>query len=121
MSTPVPNLHIGVIDIETYLAVDGTYKVYALGFKTNLDLKPIIYYIDQNDLEYSSKLIVLSLVDELLRSRYEDTIFYCHNLGGFDIVFILNTLFWYNDNLNLTLNDKEKPNLYKYSCGCILR
>lgn len=31
----VENRNIGVIDIETYLASDNTYKVYALGFKTS--------------------------------------------------------------------------------------
>ena len=32
----VENSNIGVIDIETYKAKDGSIKVYALGFKTNL-------------------------------------------------------------------------------------
>ena len=35
----VDNSNIGVIDIETSRANDNTFKVYALGFKTNLDKK----------------------------------------------------------------------------------
>ena len=75
----VEDSNIGVIDIETYLADDGTYKVYALGLKTNLSDSSTIYYIDLSDLD-SSK-IVLSLVNELLRSKYSNVTFYCHNLG----------------------------------------
>lgn len=86
----VENNNIGVIDIETYRAKDNTYKVYALGFKTNLTSNAAIYYIDQKDF-FSSKIILL-LVNELLKSKYTNVTFYCHNLGGFDVVFILNTL-----------------------------
>jgi len=64
----INNPNIGVIDIETYLSKDNTNKVYALGFKTVLDSKPIIYYINKEDLD-SSK-IVLSMVNELLRFKY---------------------------------------------------
>lgn len=59
--------NIGVIDIETYKAYDGTKKVYALGFKTHLDDKSTIYYI--NEFYLDSNKIVLNLVDELLRSK----------------------------------------------------
>lgn len=88
--------NIGVIDIETYKAKDETSKVYAVGYKTNLDDKAVTSYIDKDTLD-SNKLI-LDLVNELLRPRYEKVKFYCHNLGGFDIVFILKVLFTYNDN-----------------------
>ena len=33
----------------------------------------------------------------MLRSKYSNVKFYCHNLGGYDIVFILSTLYTYND------------------------
>lgn len=41
--------------------------------------------------------IVFSLINELLRPKYSNITFYCHNLGGFDIVFILKVLCNYND------------------------
>lgn len=107
----VENNNIGVIDIEVYKIFDDIqkYKVYALGFKTNLDDKPIIYYLDKNDLD--SNKIIFSLIDELLRTKYSNVTFYCHNLGGFDIVYILNALYTYNDN-----NPDDN-----YKISCILR
>lgn len=44
-----PNL--GVIDTETFLSNDGTQKIYALGFKTNLQDEAVVYYIDKNELD----------------------------------------------------------------------
>lgn len=86
----------GLLNIKCFRAQDDTYKVYALGFKTNSDKNSRTYYIDEIDLD-SSKL-VLTLINELLRSRYSNITFYCHNLGGYVIVFILKVLLEYNDN-----------------------
>lgn len=104
----VENRNIGVINSETYKSKDNTYKIYAIGFKTNLADVSVIYYIDKTDLN-TSKLII-SMVDELLKAKYSNITFYCHNLGGFDIVFILKVLYNYNDNHN-----------DKYKISCILR
>lgn len=101
--------NIGVIDIETYKATDQTYKVYAVGYKTNLWDRAVAHYIDRNTLD-SSKLI-LDLLDELIKPKYEKVKFYCHNLGGFDIVFILKVLFTYNDNNSID----------EYKVSCVLR
>lgn len=38
------------------------------------------------------------MIDEILRSKYSKIKFYCHNLGGYDVVFILKILMDYNDN-----------------------
>lgn len=105
----VENNNIGVIVIETYRANDNTFKVYALGFKTILAEKPVIYYIDKDNLDY--RKIILSLVNELLRPKYSNIIFYCHNLGGFDIVYTLKALYIYND---------DNPN-DKYEISPLLR
>jgi hypothetical protein len=86
---------IGAIDCEMF-TVDGVSRIYALGFKTNLDNKTFIYYIDKETLDSSN--IVLAIIDEMLRPKYERVTFYCHNLGGYDVVFILNILLEYNDN-----------------------
>ena len=115
----VENSNIGVIDIETYRTIDNTFKVYALGFKTNLDVKSKIYYVDKTSLD--SDKIVLSLVDELLRSKYENITFYCHNLAGYDIVFILSILYNYNDTVSYVRNEKEALNNHKYKVNCTLR
>lgn len=88
------NPNIGVIDFETFEYEDHVYKVYAAGFKTYLDNNVTTYYTDNKD---SSDVVVLKLVDELLRSKYSKTTFYCHNLGGFDVIFLLKVLVDYND------------------------
>lgn len=36
------------------------------------------------------------MIDELLRSKYQNVRFYCHNMGGYDIYFILKVLADYN-------------------------
>lgn len=115
----VENDNIGVIDIDTYRAKDNTYKVYALGFKTNLTSNVIIYYIDPRHLD-SSKIMLL-LVNELLKSKYSNVTFYCHNLGGFDVVFILNTLYKYNDSINVVINKDETLKDHKYTITSVLR
>lgn len=104
----VENNNIGVIDIETYRTDDNTYKVYALGFKTNLSEHTEIYYIDKDDLD--SNKIILKLVNELLTSKYSNITFYCDNLGGYDIVYILKALYTYNENAE-----------DKYKISCMLR
>lgn len=111
------NNNTGVIYTETYKAKDGSIKIYSLGFKTVLDKEPVMYYIDKTDLDYKdsyksnfghSKLI-LKLVNELVRSNYSNIRFYCHNLGGFYIVFILNVLYLFNEQTEL------EDNKYKIS------
>jgi hypothetical protein len=92
----IGNPNIGVIDTETFLSKDNKYKIYALGFKTNLVDSPIIYYINEDHLD--SDNVVLSMINELLRPKYDKITFYCHNLSGFDVVFILKVLDTYNEN-----------------------
>ena len=92
----IENPNIGVIDCETFQDSNDIYKIYSLGFKTNLDPTPVIYYVDSKS-NINSSEIVLKLIDELLRNKYDKTNFYCHNLGGFDAVFIIKVLLEYNN------------------------
>nr|QCS25166.1 hypothetical protein [Arthonia quintaria] len=39
------------------------------------------------------------MVNESLTSKYENINFYCHNLGGYDVIFILKILYDYNDSV----------------------
>ena len=91
----VENENIGSIDLETYEARDGRTKVYAIGYITKLEDRPVICYINQDTLD--STEIVKTVVDALLKPKYSNVTFYCHNLGGYDIVFLLNILYSYND------------------------
>lgn len=104
----IRNPNIGVIDLETFKNDEGINKVYAAGFKTNLANDSVLYYIDEASLD--SNEVILRLINELLRPKYNNTHFYCHNLSGYDIVFILNTLYDYNEN-----------NEDKYSISAVLR
>lgn len=87
--------------METFTNNKGEAKVYALGFKTNLE-HGVTYtrYINRHTLD--SDAIILDIVGEMLRSKYSNiTAFYCHNLGGFDIVFLLKALYRHNENIAL--------------------
>jgi hypothetical protein len=91
----IEDIRIGVIDLETYTVYTKGLKlakVYAIGFFTNLDLKPVLYYIDN----LNSEEIVLKCIDEILRAKYNGITFYAHNFGKFDCVFILKTLSEFN-------------------------
>lgn len=91
----VENNNIGVIDTETYRAADGSIKIYALGFKSILDKDVSMYYINKNIMDHTK--LVLDFVDELLRPKYSKMIFYCHKLGGYDIVFLLKVIYLFNE------------------------
>ena len=99
----VEDPNIGVIDTETYETLEGNTAIYCLGFKTNLSPNPVVYYVnstynkDTRKLIYNSNEIVLELINELLKPKYDNITFYCHNFGGFDVVFILKVLLEYND------------------------
>lgn len=53
----IENPNIGVIDCETYEDLDGNYKIYSLGFKTNLAKEPVIYYVESKDNVNSSEIV----------------------------------------------------------------
>ena len=93
----IEDIRIGVIDLETFTVYTNGLtlaKVYTIGFFTNLDSKPILYYIDTKTL--NSEEIVLMCINEMLRSKYSGITFYAHNFGKFDCVFILKTILDYN-------------------------
>lgn len=113
---------IGSIDTEVYTAKDGTSKVHAIGFKSILDKNPVMYYIDPYVMD-GSDAIILQFIDKLLRSKYSKIRWYCHNLGGYDIVFILKVLFLFNDKVdevNSILPQNKQP-LQKYIIRLILK
>jgi len=87
-----PNPNIGTFDVETY-ETDSIAKIYALGFHSNLQEKPITFYIGK---DLDSDKIVIDCIKMMLQSKYSEVIWYCHNLGGFDSHFIINTLLRYN-------------------------
>lgn len=43
-----------------------------------------------------SDKVIYILLDILFENKYEKYIFYCHNLGGFDSIFLIKYLVNYN-------------------------
>ena len=72
----IPDPNIWVIDVETYLNNNSVYEIYGLGFTTNLATEPVVYYIDNN---HDRNSLVIQMIDELLRPKYSNITFYCHN------------------------------------------
>jgi DNA polymerase type B, organellar and viral len=128
------NINIGTFDLETFIDTDGLAKVYALGYYSYIDTTPKLYYLsDSPNLESSN--LILNCIDDMLKNKYHNFIFYVHNLGNYDIVFIYNVLLNFNlvkgydyYILNTTMRDntiikleikikvfsKTKENLHKY-------
>lgn len=108
----IEDVRIGVIDVETYV-INDLGRVYAIGFFTNLDVRPILYYIDKDTL--NSDTIILNCINEMLRSKYAGVKFYAHNFGKFDSVFIIKTIYEYNKVINnkysLEIEKVNKNNL----------
>ena len=85
------NINFGTFDLETFRDLDGLGKVYALGFYTSRDDSPKLYYLSDYPQLDSSQLI-LKCIDEMLVNKYNNFIFFAHNLGHFDVVFLYNVL-----------------------------
>lgn len=94
------NKHIGSFDLETYYnTITGKNEVYSVGFSYgggNVFINtPFVktYYLEPYQ---NSSDIVLACINDMLVTKYHNGIFYTHNLGGYDVVFILKILGDYN-------------------------
>lgn len=92
-SYAIENTNISVIDLETFQYYDETYRVYACWFKTYLHKDVNMFYAESPD---TSDDVVFNMINELLRNKYNKTTICCHNLGGYDIVFLLKIIVNYN-------------------------
>lgn len=97
----LPNSNIGVLDIETY-EDNGINKCYALGFYTYKYGKCNIFYINDN---FDSLSLIHNCFNEMFKNKYKDIIFYVHNLGKFDSIFLIKSLLSYNS----TENGRDSP------------
>lgn len=78
---------VGTFDLETYND-GGISKVYALGFYTK-QYGINTFYIDET---FNSEDLILRCLEALISNKYDGFTFYVHNLGRFDIYFILKIL-----------------------------
>nr|Q01529.1 RecName: Full=Probable DNA polymerase [Podospora anserina]CAA43117.2 DNA polymerase [Podospora anserina] len=88
------NSRIGTFDLETFRDYNSNSAVYALGFSTlsmsKTDKKTSMYYLTKDG--NTSHEIIIKCINEMLSSDYRDHIYFTHNLGGYDIIFILHAL-----------------------------
>ena len=52
------------------------------------------------------------MVDELLKNKYNNIHFYCHNLHGYDIVYLLKTIEKFNEYLHTCVIPPKPINPY---------
>jgi hypothetical protein len=106
------NPNYGVFDLETFVDKDGNgnsySRVYALGFvtsdqfkqsKASTESEPLtLYYLTDHfpNTEEGSAKLVLMCIDKMLVPKYNKFIFYVHNLGRFDVIFLHKILLDYN-------------------------
>jgi hypothetical protein len=90
----IPNIKIGVIDLEAYVDKNSDSKAYAIGFYTYLDEKCNTFYIDKT---LDNVNLVHTCINEMLRDKYKDITFYCHNFGRYDSAFIYKYLSLFNE------------------------
>jgi hypothetical protein len=87
---------IGSFDMECYKDNDRSY-VYSLGFYTKQnDVDDLnMFYIDEDK---DSNKLVIDCINKMLQPKYNNYIFYCHNFGNYDFIFLLYSICQYNEN-----------------------
>lgn len=98
-----PNQAFGTLDLETFNFKDLA-RVYASGYYTNDPKELQLFYIER---DFDSFKLIHNTIDALLRNKYKGKVFYVHNLGNFDSIFIIKALSEYNQFL---------PNPYSFEC-----
>lgn len=68
--------------------------MYKGGLYSFYDKKPITFYINKDTMD--NDVVIYSLIDEMFNYKYKQVIWYCHNFGDFDSLFIRNVLGKYN-------------------------
>lgn len=82
------NINILTFDIETYKDVNNKFIPYACGFYDGK--RKFLYYLT----DYNSPQEMISqCIKDMVIPKYHNHVIYAHNLGGFDISFILVILF----------------------------
>lgn len=95
----IENPNIGVIDLETYTDTSlNRGRVYSAGLYTKYDKRPITFYIDKKTKDNNK--VIYDLLDQMFSYKYKGIIWYCHNFGDFDSLFIISTIDKYNKYLN---------------------
>nr|UEV87013.1 hypothetical protein [Grifola frondosa] len=95
--TGMSNPNFGVLDLETFVDSDGISKVYSLGYVTFLEKDKINkYYLSELVPSLDSNYFIILCINTMLQPKYHKYIWYIHNMGNFDIIFLHKTLSEYN-------------------------
>jgi DNA polymerase type B, organellar and viral len=86
------NINIGTFDLETFVDTDGLAKVYAIGFITSIEEHSRLFYLKDYTHNFQYDILVLNCIDNMLVNKYHNFIFYCHNFGRYDCIFLYNIL-----------------------------
>lgn len=91
------NPNFGVLDIETYVDDNNISKVYNMGFATLTEKDKInTFYLSDLIPSLDSNLLIILCINSMLIPKYHNFIWYIHNMGNFDIIFIYKTLTEFN-------------------------
>lgn len=93
----LPNQNFGVLDIETFTNKDGKARCYAIGYYIHDPREENYFYINK---DLDSFELIHRCFENLLVDKHKKRIFYVHNLGKFDAVFIIKALSTYNQYLD---------------------
>ena len=95
------NTNIGSFDLEVMRNTDGIYVVYAAGFSTYNKPTPTKFYLDSYK---NSNDLIMDCIDQMTQTKYNKHYFYVHNLGNYDIYYLL----------KIILEDKSGKYTLKY-------
>lgn len=98
-SKTTANPFIGSFDTETFVLDDNSSaEIYSLGFSNlnmkNTETKSSMYYLTKDG--DTSFEIIGKCIHDMFKDKNSDHIYYTHNLGGFDAIFILHYLLKFN-------------------------
>jgi len=83
------NTNFGVLDVETYKVSENESKICALGYVTLKESSKLnTFYLPDLVPNLDSNLFVILCLNSLLIEKYHNYIFYIHNMGKFDAVFL---------------------------------
>jgi hypothetical protein len=93
--------------VEAFDDVDGYAKVYALGFAV-LGEDSKTYYLDKG---ITSEQLVLKCLNDMLVNKYDGHVFYTHNFGKYDSIFLMKIL--KEENIRLGKEYYKPTELYR--------
>lgn len=93
----LPNQTFGVLDLETFINKSSLARAYAAGFYVHDNKEENYFYIDK---DLDSFKLIHRCISALILDKNKNKIFYVHNLGNYDSIFIIKALSVINKTLD---------------------